>query len=141
VLAPGFRRRRVTSGPHCPKWRRFQVKIVSAFAFSAQLDPVRAGNLANYAVTELVPEFSNSEGLPVMLLNVVYNPGNQTVLVILARQQLFASGGQIVVNSAPPAGVTDLAGNYLDGSRNGLPGSPAALTILPGASGIVFSAI
>lgn len=109
-----------------------------ALAFSAQLDPVRAGSPANYSVTELVPEFCNSEGLPVMLLNVVYNPGNQTVLVILARDQLFASGGQIVVNSAPPDGVTDLAGNYLDGSHNGLPGSPAVLTILPGASGIVF---
>lgn len=105
--------------------------------FSGPIDPIRAGVISSFNVTEVVPELSDTEGLPVMLSSLVYNPASQSIFLILARSQNFAAGGQIVVNTSPPDGITDLTGTYIDGSGNGMPGSPAVLHILPGATAIV----
>lgn len=109
-----------------------------ALVFSTPLDRVRAENVDNYAVFAIVPEFSNGDRLKVLLSAVIYNQETLAVSLVLAGRNKFQFGGQIVVNSSPPDGITDLSGTFLDGSGNGVPGSPAVLTILPGASGITL---
>jgi hypothetical protein len=113
--------------------------IAFLIAFSATLDPVRATDLANYSVTEQPPESPSPTAVVVPLSEAAYNSVTRTVLLILARSHRFVSGGRIIVNSSPPNGITDDSGTYLDGSGNGIPGSPAVLTILPGATGIKLS--
>ncbi len=111
---------------------------VTAFVlvFNKPLDRARAADVANYSVTLAMPEVSNSDCCLVMLSAAVYHDDERLVVLTLAGKTVFPDGGQIVVNSAPPGGITDVAGTFLDGSGDGVPGSPAVLTILPGAGGI-----
>jgi hypothetical protein len=99
--------------------------------FSEPLDPARASNPDNYRVVSLGPDgrLGTRDDRVLALRSVVYVPGSLTVRLILARPIRRGTFLQIFVNGSPPSGLTDVAGNYLDGDGDGLPGGNFSRTV------------
>jgi hypothetical protein len=108
--------------------------------FSAALDPNRAQDAGNYTVTQtmirMVKHHRTTVAQPIPI-RVMYDAATHPVSLMLASKAPFAKGGQIVVKGSPPAGLTGTAGEYLDGSGAGVPGSDGNCTILPKGRGVV----
>jgi hypothetical protein len=60
---------------------------------------------------------------------VQYVPGTVTVTLILGRRVPRGQFLQVFVNGSPPSGLTDRAGNFLDGNGDGLPGGDFTQTV------------
>lgn len=56
-----------------------------------------------------------------------------------AGKPSFARGGKLLVNTAPPMGLTDTSGNFVDGANSGQPGGEGRFTIQARARGVVRS--
>src|SRR5262249_53086583 len=100
----------------------------------------RAQDVANFTVTQLlirkVKRHRTTVGQPIPV-RVTYDDSAHSVSLFLTGRPRFARGGQIVVNDSPPTGLTGVAGDYLDGSGTGVPGSNGTFTILPKGRGLV----
>ena len=70
-------------------------------------------------------------------LRAEYNAASNTVSLLLSGKRSFVLGGQIVVNSSPPNGITDSAGDYLVGGPLDLPGIDPVFVIRPNGRGVV----
>ncbi len=103
--------------------------------FSAALDPSRAQNAANYTITQTV-KHGRKTSAKAVAFHALYNASTQSVSLIVAGEVPFTLGGQIVVNAAPPAGITDTSGTALDGDNAGIPGDNAVLAVLKKDRGI-----
>jgi hypothetical protein len=92
--------------------------------FGAALDPSRAGDPANYAVTRTV---RRGRRLVAQAVKVTprYDPGSNAVTLLVSGQAAFPRGGRIFVKASPPSGIT----NTLGGSFGG----DFAFIIKPGA--------
>jgi hypothetical protein len=62
-------------------------------------------------------------------VRVSYNPAARSVTLRLARGAAFTRGGQIILNSRSPDGITDAGGIYLDGTSDGVPGENDVLVV------------
>jgi hypothetical protein len=58
-----------------------------------------------------------------VLQSAVYNPLMRTVTLRPYARLPLSGAFVLVVNGAPPRGVSDVSGNFLDGSRRGKPGT------------------
>ena len=90
--------------------------------FNEDIDPTSAVNLSNYRLTGIR---RNGTAVLKTFTSAVYDPVGRKVTLTLApfQQTQFFRMGVKVKGSA--GGVTDLAGNLLDGDRNGLRGGDA----------------
>jgi hypothetical protein len=104
-------------------------------AFSAALDPARAGNAANFTVTQTMKHGREKAVVPVHL-KVVYDSADDTVSLLFAGHPRFTLGGQIEVSAAPPSGLMGTSGAYLAGN-GGQGGSEGVFTILRNAKSVV----
>lgn len=91
--------------------------------FSTPMDPVQAEALNNYRL-----RLSGKSGLPgapegptIPLASAVYDARRRTVTLTLKQSLTLGRFYQITVNGQGASGMTDTAGNVLDGDRNGLP--------------------
>jgi uncharacterized repeat protein (TIGR01451 family) len=114
VIAPGAD----TTGPTVVSLQRFgfharPTRLV--LTFSEALNPVRATDLVNYRLT-------GPTGGVVRILSAVYDPVTQTVTLQPARRLSLHRTFRLIVTSGSTTGVTDLAGNALDGDGDGSPG-------------------
>jgi hypothetical protein len=90
--------------------------------FDEDLDPATAENLENYTLIA-VPRRGHTQRVGVT--SAVYDPVGRTVtLQVPAFEQTDFRRTAVRVNGKS-GGVTDLAGNLLDGNRNGRPGGNA----------------
>jgi hypothetical protein len=112
-------------------------KHVSLFdlLFSGALDASRAGNAADYDVTQTVKHRRKTISQRVKI-KARYNSASHEVSLILSGSPSFALGGQLVVNALAPDGITSTSGVYLDGSGDDAPGSNAVFVILPNGEGL-----
>ncbi len=55
---------------------------------------------------------------------------------MLIGKPKFAHGGELVVNAQSPGGLTDTAGQYLDGGNQGAPGDNGVFLIARKATSI-----
>ncbi len=94
--------------------------------FSAPLDPAYATSAANYRLLDA------ATGRSLAIASIIYNPANFSVTVV--PQAAIPSGhyDQIQVVGAGPGGIRDLAGNLLDGTGTGAPGSNYAALFAQG---------
>ena len=90
--------------------------------FTEDIDPASAVNLSNYRLTAIR---RNGTAVLKTFTSAVYDPVGRKVTLTLPpfQQTLFFRMGVKVKGTA--GGVTDLAGNLLDGDRNGLRGGDA----------------
>ncbi len=84
--------------------------------FDQALDPASAQNPLNYSIT-------NSRGRSIRVASVVYDPSALTVTIAPAQRLNLHQLYRLTVNGTAPSGVTNTAGNLLDGALNGVPGS------------------
>jgi hypothetical protein len=103
--------------------------------FSKALDPTRAANMANYTLTQSLPQHRTLVAQP-LALQAAYNPTARSVTLMLTGKARFAAGGRLVVSAQSPAGVTDTGGVYLDGGNQGMPGDNGVFLIAPGGTTI-----
>ena len=109
--------------PVAPTLIRFGYHASRTFlvlTFGTDLDPARAGALANYHLT-------GANGKPIALTSAVYDAATRTVTLLPARSLPLNARYRLVVNGSAPAGVTDTAGTLIDGNRDGLPGGDTTL--------------
>lgn len=99
-----------------------------ALDFSAGLDPARATNLANYALTQLRRRGGRLTALAVSF-RVAYDPTTHEVTLTLLGKPRFAAGGKLVVAARPPTGLTSATGAPLDGGNLGTFGNDATFLI------------
>jgi hypothetical protein len=83
--------------------------------FGSALDPSRASIAANYAVTQTIGHGRKRVTQPVPF-TAQYDPRSHAVSLLLSSPASFAHGGRIVVNAAPPSGITDASGVPLTGT-------------------------
>ncbi len=106
-----------------------------ALDFSAALDPARATNLANYALTQLQRRGGRLTALAVTF-RVAYDPTTHEVTLTLLGKPRFAAGGKLVVAARPPTGLTNATGAPLDGGNLGTFGTDATFLIARNGKGI-----
>jgi hypothetical protein len=104
---------------------RRRVRVVTLeVAFNEDLNPAAAANPGLYQVAEIAgtrrrPRFRN-----VAIREASYDAATRVARLTLVGNRPFARGGRLVVQP----GVADLAGNALDGNRDGVAGDAATLT-------------
>jgi hypothetical protein len=93
--------------------------------FSAALDPTQAQNVAEYQLRLAVKERHNRFrlGAIIPVAAAVYNPTNTTVTLSFAKRLNVHYYYQLTINGTPPSGLTDPAGQFLDGAGNGQAGT------------------
>lgn len=99
-------------------WSGWAGAITSlTLGFSAPLDPAYATNAAAYRLID------PATGWNLAIASITYNPADFSVTVV--PQAAIRSGNfdEIQVVGAGPAAIRDLAGNLLDGTGTGTPGS------------------
>jgi hypothetical protein len=84
--------------------------------FSKPLDPARALSLSNYRLV-------TASGRSVGLSSVAYDPVHQVVTLIASRALNVRQPYLLAIVGTGPFGLTDTAGNLLDGAGKGQPGS------------------
>ena len=129
-------------GPHV-----MSVKAVSgpfgvagvAIAFDEPLDPSRAVDILNYGYSVRTAgrdgKFGTADDKLIGLCPATYNPATLTVTLPLAIAIPANARMEIMINQAtdvPGAGVgvSDLAGNLLDGNDDGHPGGPFSAVVV-----------
>ncbi|MHB1562250.1 MAG: Vgb family protein, partial [Isosphaeraceae bacterium] len=107
--------------------------------FSKPLAAAPAQFLANYTVTQTMKRRGAAHGKAIRLASAVYDGATESVLLTIAGKAAFLGGGTIVVNAGSPGGLTDTAGEPLDGTGTGVPGVNATLLIAPRARRITLA--
>jgi hypothetical protein len=109
--------------------------------FSEPMDPVRAANLQNYASYLTTPGPDGRLGTyddgSVSITGVSYNPTTLQAVMTLKSPLPLGTFYQVVLDRdaglVPGRGLTDLAGNLLDGTGTGkAPGTPYVTTFAEG---------
>jgi hypothetical protein len=92
--------------------------------FSGVLNPSAAQNPANYRIIATGPDgrFDTRDDLVIPIESAAYEPVGHAVTLTASRRLSWSDRYEIWVNGSSPAGVTDLAGNLLDGNNDGKPG-------------------
>jgi virginiamycin B lyase len=90
--------------------------------FDKLLDPATAQNPGNYRITA-------TNGSRVRIASVSYDPATLTVTVSPKERLDLHRTYRFTVVGTPPTGVTDTAGNLLDGALTGHPGSNFVTTL------------
>ncbi len=106
-------------GPTVVKLSRFGFHALPTrlvLTFDQALDPTSAQDPLNYTIT-------NSDGRSVRIGSVVYDPSALTVTISPAQRLNLHRLYRLTLFGTAPTGVTDTAGNLLDGALNGVPGS------------------
>jgi hypothetical protein len=95
-----------------------------ALSFSEALDPARATDLRNYTLLDAGPDrrFGTTDDHSIALRSATYDTTTNTVTLAPVRRLKLANPYQVIVRGSGTAGVTDLAGNLLDGDNNGSAG-------------------
>ncbi|MHB1556938.1 MAG: Calx-beta domain-containing protein [Isosphaeraceae bacterium] len=122
-VAPDFTPPQVTG----LSWSGWAGAISSlTLGFSAPLDPAYATSAADYRLIDA------ATGRGLAIASITYNPANFSVTVV--PQAPIPSGhyDEIQVVGAGPGGIRDLAGNLLDGTGTGAPGSNYAALFAQG---------
>jgi uncharacterized repeat protein (TIGR01451 family) len=98
--------------------------------FSEPLDPSRVVP-SNFRVVSAGRDgrFGTRDDRVIPIRAVQYVPGTVTVTLILGRVVPRGQFLRVFVNGSPPSGLTDLAGNFLDGNGDGLPGGDFSQTV------------
>jgi parallel beta-helix repeat protein len=89
-------------------------------SFSTTLNPARAQKKANYQIQRLGGAGGRPGRVPIGV--VLYDPSLRTVTLTLARAMPSGTQLRLRVSGSARSGLTDLAGNLLDGDANGTPG-------------------
>jgi hypothetical protein len=109
--------------------------------FNEPLDPARAVNLLNYNYSVRAAgndqKFGTLDDLLFGLSSATYDPLNQTVTLRLETPVRCNSFIQLTINqltdiASEPVGVSDTAGNLLDGNNDGRPGGVFQATFATG---------
>jgi hypothetical protein len=97
--------------------------------FSEPMNGPLAGSLASYRIVSAGRDrrFGTKDDKPKRLRAAVYDPATRTVTIRPAGQLALGQPLRLVINDS--AGVTDEAGNRLDGNRDGRPGGDYAATL------------
>jgi sugar lactone lactonase YvrE len=112
-------------GPHVTNVQRFGFHAqptTLVLQFNEALDPTRAQNRANYQIV-------GPHGVPVAITSAVYDPTADTVTLSPKTRLDTNKVYTLTVNGTGAQGVSDPAGNLLDGANNGLPGSNFVTTV------------
>jgi hypothetical protein len=99
--------------------------------FNTPLDPGRAGRLANYRLVAPGRDqaFGTRDDRAIRLRSVVVGPDARTVTLTPGpRLGLRGRRFLLAIDGTAPDGLTDAAGNPLDGDRDGRPGGDFATT-------------
>jgi hypothetical protein len=107
-----------TTGPKVVSLRRlgFHARPTQlVLTFDEALDPARATNLGNYRLT-------GPCGGVIRIRSATYDPAARTLMLRPARLLPLRNVFTLVVNRKSTRSLTDLAGNALDGDRDGRPG-------------------
>jgi hypothetical protein len=105
-------------------------------SFNQPLDAATARNPANYTVIETTSH-SRAAAVRGLRVRIVYNRRTHSVKLILPGKPNFSGGGSLVVRGAPPMGISNTAGVFLDGNDQGASGDNAVFYILPDGQGII----
>ena len=97
--------------------------------FSQPMNPLLAASVNNYQILS-----GNGAGTPIPLISARYNAARQTVTLIPQRPLVLGQFYELTANGKGAPGLTDLAGNVLDGDQNGLPDGIFTTTIGRGTS-------
>jgi hypothetical protein len=105
---------------------------VSGFqlTYSEDMDGNRVQDLNNYLV-QLAPASRRGRFHTLRLASATYHANAQTLTLKLASPSKLTRKVRINVSGHTPNGLTDLAGNLLDGNRDSLSGGDAILTANP----------
>jgi streptogramin lyase len=85
-------------------------------SFSKPLNPARALSLSNYRLV-------TASGRSIGLSSVAYDPVHQVVTLVASRALNVRQTYLLAIVGTGPFGLTDTAGNLLDGAGTGQPGS------------------
>lgn len=91
--------------------------------FSGPMDPAGVQNADNYTI-------SGPNGVIIPVLSAVYDPATESVTLTPASRLNLHRPYLLVVNGKPPLGLTDAAGEPLDGAGAGFPGTDYVTTLL-----------
>ena len=93
-------------------------------AFSAPLDRATAANTNNYQIVDLGPDgrIGTRDDRVVKVRSAAYAASAQTVTLKPAHRLSFFRHYLVTVRATAPGGLTDAAGNLLDGNRDGRAG-------------------
>lgn len=117
--------------------------------FSKQLNPTTATNLLNYGYSVRTAGrdhiFGTRDDLIIPITKAVYNSTNLTVTLTLGRGIHPPTPFEFAINESTAVagagiGLSDLAGNLLQGNQTNVPGSPYLVILSGKAGGIIGSA-
>ena len=103
--------------------------------FSTALNASNAQNASNYSIVATIKKGHNLAARTIKF-RPIYNAATHSVSLVLSVTQAFAQGGKITVVAAPPSGIDDVSGVFLDGDGNGLAGDNAVFNIRSKATAI-----
>ena len=107
--------------------------------FSTAMNPASTGNPESYRLNTITTKKVKRKIVDVlkpMPFQVIYNPGNDSVDLMLIGKQTFPTGGEIMVLASPTGGVSSAAGVFLDGSHEGIAGDNGVFFISKNAKSI-----
>ncbi|MBX6313982.1 MAG: DUF11 domain-containing protein, partial [Isosphaeraceae bacterium] len=116
-----------TTGPTVVALQRFGFHVRPTrlvLTFSEDLDPARAANLANYRLVAAGRDrrFGTRDDLVIGLRSASYDPAARAVTLSPNRRLSLFQTFQLTAIGTGPRGLTDRAGNLLDGDGDGRPG-------------------
>jgi type VI secretion system secreted protein VgrG len=112
-------------GPQVTNVQRFGVHAQPTFiviTFNSALDPVPAENVANYVIVGPGKHH-------VKVKSARYNPLSHSVTLALVQRLSLHKTYMLTINGTPPAGLKNPAGLFLDGAKNGQPGSNSVIML------------
>jgi hypothetical protein len=97
----------------------------TTLTFNEPLNPSSAVTLSNYEIIATSPDgrFGTRDDRAIRIKSARYDATTNTVTLNPARRLDLHRRYELIVNGSMPTGITDMAGNLLDGAANGKPGS------------------
>jgi hypothetical protein len=138
-----------SDGPRVTSVKRYGFHLqptVVVLTFNEALDPARAQNPNNYVFVTLGGPGRGGLriGHVIRVSRAVYDPATNSVFLYPAERLDIHNFYRLTVNGTAPNGLTDTAGNLLDGKGDGKPGSNFVTVIsrktLVGADRLLSSA-
>ena len=118
------------------KGRGKRAKVIGFLLnFSTALNASNAQNASNYSIVATAKKGRKLVAQSLRFWSA-YNAATHSVSLVLSATQAFVRGGKLTVMAAPPSGIADASGVFLDGEGDGVAGGNAVFNIRPGASGI-----
>jgi hypothetical protein len=90
--------------------------------FNEPLEPYSTGSPANYRLVQVWPANRSAAGKN-LVCHIVHDPKTSTTTLVLDRALGPTARYELTINGTHPSGVRGRSGVYLDGLRNGRPGS------------------